>query len=103
MFPDSRVGRPQDPRKDYVTVAGKALKDVRYILCILLALTGTVLQFVSVLDGIMFGHKGASVIVTVRDSPAAEPKNTGSGREWSFGLTGWCVEHDAQVRGADAQ
>ena len=68
------------------------------------ALVAVVAYMLPVLNGTPLSSEpnardGVHTFINIRDSVAAEPKNSGNGVEWRFGLTGWCAQADAQVYG----
>jgi hypothetical protein len=93
---------------DYKSDRGKRAFDIlggwKINVARIAALVAVVAYMLPVLNGTPLSGEpnardGIHTFINIRDSVAAEPKNSGNGIEWRFGLTGWCAQTDAQIYG----
>lgn len=106
-----RDGRWADTRTDPVDYKGDRGKAALSMLggwkinvARIAALVAVIAYMLPVLNGTPLSSEenardGIHTFVSIRDSVAAEPKNSGNGVEWRFGVTGWCAQADAQIYG----
>ena len=103
-YADTRV-QDVNRTKDHVGSFAVWYTDTKIISAMLLALVALIAYSLAAFGGTplspaMNQLDGKFAYIKIRDTIAAEPKNSGNGVEWRFGLTGWCAQADVQDFGS---